>query len=47
LIEVQIKISGADPEELEEELSLLLRPIIIQIIKELRDQEVTANEKTE
>jgi len=47
LIEIQIKVNGADAEELMEELSSLLREIIIQTIEELHNQEVTIDEKTE
>ena len=47
MIEIQIKVNGADAEELVEEFSSLLRTIIIQTIEELRNQEVTIDEKTE
>ena len=48
MIEIQIKVTGANAEELTEELTLLLEPIINKIIQENSDQEATTNdEKTE
>ena len=44
MLEINIKISGHDADELNEELKSLLKPVLQETLKELQQEEETANE---
>ena len=44
MLEINIKISGHDADELKEELKSLLKPVLQETLKELQQEEETANE---
>ena len=44
MLEINIKISGHDADELKEELKSLLKPVLQETLKEIQQEEETANE---